>query len=64
MFVAALKDSKPVNGRIIGGNTALDEEFPYQGFLIVSSSGSTGTLCGCVLIHPRWALSAAACTYG
>ena len=64
MFVEALKDFKPVKGRIIGGNIASNREFPYQGFLIIRTSETTATLCGCVLIHPRWALSSAKCTYG
>ena len=50
--------------RIVGGTDAVRGEFPYQGELeIEDRTGSVSgfTICGCSLIHSRWAVTAAQC---
>jgi len=49
----------PENLRIVGGNQAGQGEWPWQGLLRTS----TGGLCGCTLISPGWAVTAAHCTH-
>ena len=57
MFLADL-DDPAISHRIVGGTAADNGEIPYQGYVIIDNSA----ICGCVLIHPRWALTAAHCT--
>ena len=50
--------------RIVGGTNAIRGEFPYQGVLeIEDRTGPVSgfTICGCSLIHSRWAVTAAHC---
>ena len=50
--------------RVAGGSTALITQHPYQGYLL-RVVGTTGFLiCGCSLIAPEWAVTAAQCVDG
>ena len=50
--------------RIVGGSNAFRGEFPYQGVLEIENRVGTNTtysICGCSLIHSRWAVTTAHC---
>ena len=50
--------------RVAGGSTASIIQHPYQGYLL-SVVNNTGTfVCGCSLIAPEWAVTAAQCVDG
>lgn len=58
-------DAQPDNasGRIVGGELARLNQFPYQVGLRIVSDNYGSSICGASLISTSWVLSAAHCTY-
>ena len=57
--VSDVKESYQIESRIFKGTNAVQGEFPYQGALFYLKE----LVCGCSLIHSKWAITAAHCTY-
>ena len=55
-------DQKPIPA-IVGGTNAVRGEFPYQGMLYITKDFKI-YICGCSLLNPKWAVTAAHCTDG
>lgn len=51
------------NGRIVGGTTAANGQFPFQALLLKSSDGSLYTYCSGSILSNRWIVTAGQCTY-
>src|SRR5947209_16502598 len=46
---------------IVGGTTAIAQNYPYQAFIIVGRSGTSIKKCGGAIIDTLWVLTAARC---
>lgn len=53
-------------GKIVGGQTAALDDWPWMAALIFADRADAfdGQFCGAVIVHPRWAVTAAQCVQG